>query len=265
MSMATQKKRENIVDQIRSIIPLGFKTKIVRSLVHSKIINRLSISQNGRVSAKGITYDLSNGYEQRAAAIRFGLYERAETFMARKFIDGQLDVIELGASLGIISCILAKQIPERRLISVEAEPRLAERTRRNLELNKLGNATVENLAIDYSGQEEVIFSSDDSLGGQIAKSNGTRVKATTLKALVEKWQIDQFDLVIDIEGAELDIFENDAAILRQGCRRLLIEMDGGELLGKKIEMDAEFKLIEAVGFKCIYRHANCATFERHIV
>lgn len=208
------------------------------------------------VPSAGLRFDLSGGHEDQAAAIRFGLYERAERFMARNFITGERDIVELGASLGVISCELARQRRGVRQVSVEADPALAERTRRNLDLNGFRDVAVENVAIDYSGAETVRFSGDGNLAGKVADGGGIAVPAKTLSALLARHGIAEYDLVVDIEGAEIGIFVNDREALA-GCRRIAIELDGNTIGGVD-----EADYIAQLGFALIYRHANCAVFER---
>ena len=195
-----------------------------------------------------------------AAKLFFGLYERAEIALIHRFLDPRWDVIELGGSLGAGTCQIARRLPGRRVICVEASAALAQRIEANLVLNHLANVTIVAKAIDYSGADHVFFAADHDLGGRVSES-GTRVPTTTLAALVREYGIADYTLVADIEGAEVPLFLNDGEGL-QSCRSILIEMDGGTYQGKKYGADEVERLILERGFLRIYRHGPVAAFRR---
>lgn len=248
-------------DRLRAMIPLGLKTGLARAVFENSALNRLVAGADGVVTVRGLTIDLSGGFEHQASAVRFGMYERAELYMARRFILPEVDVIELGASLGIVSCNVAQRLTTGRLIAVEADPDLARRARANLNRNGFDAAAVIQAAIDYSGAETVSFGSTDHLSGQVGHTGQLSVPAVTLSQLLKQYDIGTFQMVADIEGAELAMFLADPTAFAR-CRRLMIEMDGAELAGNRITVDEEVAIIEQLGFRCIYRHANCATFEK---
>jgi FkbM family methyltransferase len=195
-----------------------------------------------------------------AAKLFLGLYERAEIALIHRFLDPRWDVIELGGSLGAGTCQIARRLPGRRVICVEASATLADRIEANLALNHVANVTVVARAIDYSGADHVCFSADHDLGGRVSES-GTRVPTTTLAALLREHGIADYTLVADIEGAEVPLFVNDEEGLRT-CRSILIEMDGGEYQGKIYGADDVERLILDRGFIRIYRHGPVAAFRR---
>ena len=177
--------------------------------------------------------------------------------MAASYYDGTRDVVELGASLGVISCELARQRkPGIRLIAVEAEPTLAARALRNLKLNGFVDAHVENLAIDYSGAQSVGFAGGLGLAGRVTDSGDLQVPASTLSGLLETYAVGEFDLVMDIEGAEDAVLRNEFDAL-QRCRRILCEFDSDHL-----DAEGTPPLLAQLGFRMIYRHESCAAFER---
>lgn len=257
VDMPGQAPSRPFLDRLRDAAPRGLKAKIFKALVNSKAIGKWAMGRDGIVRSGGLRFDVSEGYEHRAAAIRLGLYERTERYMACNFYTGTRDVIELGASLGIISCELARlRKPGIRQVSVEPEPDLSARAERNLRLNGFDDVVVERAAISYGADAEVSFTSGRGLGGQISLEGEVSVRAITLSGLLDKYGFDEFDLVIDIEGAEEALFMNEHKALER-CKRILIECDAGQLDG-----NSEPKIFTDLGFRPIYIHESCATFER---
>lgn len=246
-----------LADRLRNLAPRRLKARVYDSLVGSRLLGAAARGRDGIVTSRGLRFDLSEGHEGHASALWLGLYERAERYMATTFYDGSRDVIELGASLGVISCEIARRRKDGvRQVSVEADPRLAERTRRNLALNGFSDVVVEPLAVDYSGAETAVFSSGASLSGQVGGQGEMRVPTVTLTDLLAKHGIGEFDLVMDIEGAEDAVLAHEADALRR-CNRILVECDSGQL-----DEGGTPHLFAERGFRMIYRHEACATFER---
>src|SRR5687767_8382869 len=67
------------------------------------------------------------------ARIRFGLFERAECRFVRQWLRSDLDVIELGAGIGVVSSLISTRLDRGRLLlAVEANPDLLDLLRSNL-------------------------------------------------------------------------------------------------------------------------------------
>lgn len=187
-----------------------------------------------------------------AALLFFRLYERAEIYMTRRFLPRDMDVVELGGSLGANTCLIARR--SRSLVSVEADPHLAANLRETVAANGLGNVTVIAKAL-APGREAVSFrSGHDNLGGHIGV--GGEVAATSLTAILNDHGIGEFALVSDCEGAEARIaIEEPEALVR--CRIALVEMGGKEHSPDEVEA-----LYLGLGFRRVYRHGACAAFVR---
>lgn len=253
----TDSPPKRLLDRFRDLVPRALKALVFDSLVNSRALSRWAAGSDGIVTSRGLRFDVGTEYIHYAAAIRLGLYERAERFMAATFYDGTRDVVELGASMGVISCQLASgRKPGVRLIAVEAEPTLARRARRNLELNCFTDVHVANRAIDYSGAQTVGFSGGLGLAGRLSQSGNLQVPASTLSDILDEYAVGEFDLVMDIEGAEDAVLRAEGDALRR-CRRMLVEFDSDHL-----DAEGTPPLLAELGFRMIYRHESCAAFER---
>lgn len=197
------------------------------------------------------------------SGIVFGIYEYSERFLIRRHLPSNLDVVELGASIGIVSReILRKLDASRRLIAVEALPALAKLARHNISAAYPGrDCQLVEAAIAY-GTDRVSFDSGaEHISGRIANDPGlkgeasTTVKAQSLSWILDHFSVGEFSLVMDIEGAEYALVANDSGSLKR-CRCLIAELHGTvqqkEMLHATL-VTAGMRLIEAKHSVVAYR------------
>ncbi len=172
---------------------------------------------------RGLVLDTSHPVitpEIKAALFWHG-YESGEYRFIKRHLPRNLDVIELGGSMGVISATIRRHIErDRRLVIVEADPRLADVLEGNLKRNRCTDGvTIERTAISYSGESHVSFAlGPSSVSGRLADDSRpdeqtVTVPATTLSGLAERHGFERFALVCDIEGVEWDIFAADRDVL----------------------------------------------------
>ncbi|MGD0745825.1 MAG: FkbM family methyltransferase [Verrucomicrobiota bacterium] len=151
-------------------------------------------------------------------------YERDDLAVVRLGIKPADHVIELGACMGVVSCITNKLLTNKsRHVVVEANPFCIPILHQNRDLNRC-EFLIENCAI--SRQREVTFHVNrsvivaSSLQGQTGLS--VRVPARSLAELDARYG--PFTaLIVDIEGAELETFENARDMLRR-VRLVIVEL-----------------------------------------
>ena len=179
------------------------------------LIRKIFVSNDEVFSPHGISIKVPKDAD---IAIRYLLargrpYEGPEADMVSKYLPLGMNVIELGGCYGIISALIRKQIgPDARHIIVEANPSLAKICARNANLENTNNmADVVVAAVDYSGAKEIRFAPGPNAHTGRVANNGERgftVPTTTLAEQLLKLPKNKFILVCDIEGAELDLFQN---------------------------------------------------------
>lgn len=187
-----------------------------------------------RIPHRGLTIDTSSPVvdaETKAALLVNG-YESAEYRFVQKYLPVDCDVIELGGSLGVISCTIRRRIAaDRRQLVVEADPRLAKVLRGNLAINDCARGVeVIEAAISYGGGATVQFAlGERSDSGRIAAdADGLptiEVPAVTLSQLIDRHALTDFALVCDIEGVEWRIVEHDLDALAK-ARVIVMETHG---------------------------------------
>ena len=187
-----------------------------------------------RIPHRGLTIDTSSPVvdpETKAALLVNG-YESAEFRFVQRYLPVDCDVIELGGSLGVVSCTIRRRIAaDRRQIVVEADPRLATVLRRNLAINDCARGVeIVEAAISYAGGATVQFAlGERSDSGRIAADASglptIEAPVVTLSQLIERHGLTDFALVCDIEGVEWRIVEHDLDALAK-ARLIIMETHG---------------------------------------
>ena len=191
-------------------------------------------------------------------------YEAPEAAMVCKYVMFGMSVIELGGCYGIISALIRKQIgPDAKHIIVEADPSLAKICACNANLKNTNNMPdIVVAAIDYSGANEITFArGPNAHAGRIANDGepGFTVPTTTLAEQVSKLLTDEYVLVCDIEGAELDLSQNEQTALSRAYL-LILEMHPKIYPRKKLDYQQIKTNIENIGFIEIERSGAVACF-----
>jgi len=147
-------------------------------------------------------------------------YEREEIAAIRRILRRDDVVLDLGASLGVTSCVVANIINNpNNLVSVEANPNLIENLRNNMELNNK-NFIIKEGAVSYNNREVKFNFNGLSHSGSIYKKRHLIGEEKEVKygkyQSVTKTTITPMDLEkefgkkftflsCDIEGEEFDM------------------------------------------------------------
>jgi FkbM family methyltransferase len=202
------------------------------------------------------------------AMIFWGFYESAEMRLIKKYIFKNIPVIELGASLGIVSSHINQYINiETSYTVVEANPYLIDFIKQNIlrhNDNKV-NFNIINSAIAYNtlGKIEMAISSNNTESTLIKNnqkniSNSTVINAISLSSIV----LEPYTLICDIEGAEIDIFKYDKIGLDK-CKNLFIELHNTHFNKKKYSVsDLQNIIVNDLGFNLIERDGNVFYFTK---
>lgn len=207
------------------------------------------------------------------AVLFWGIYESAELRYVLQYLDGSTDVVELGSSIGGVSCVVATRIGDKRLVCVEANSSLLGLLRQNLDVNAPGK-TVEIVhgAVDYSGKDHIEFSIGSSnLSSHVgSEGNVERVPTLTLASIKTRYGIGDYALVCDIEGAEAAVFDQDREAL-QSCQTIIIELhtvtyDGisydPDMLIDMIARNTGMTLVARYGEVCVFRRFDGNTSKK---
>ncbi len=204
------------------------------------------------------------------AQIYWHIYEGAEIKFIHKYFPSGFDTIELGSSIGVVSSFIrSKMSKENKLICVEAFPDLCDLTIKNLQLNAAyDNSKVFNLAVNYSEDNANIFfnSGSSNTTGFISKNKISKksiiISKTSLSKIKDNNNIGEYILVMDIEGAEIEIILNEEKSLKD-CKYLFVELHDINYDKTLYTVDYMINiLIKTHKFKLIDRNDNVCYFNK---
>jgi FkbM family methyltransferase len=222
--------------------------------------------------SRGVSIDTSDATvtPHVKASLFWGFYESAEIRFVRRYLSAAYDAVELGSSLGVVSCHVRRKLrADRRLVCVEADRNLLSVLRSTLRLNACeDNVTILNGAIHYGLEASVMFAAGASnIEGRLAttstKGSPFAVDAITLATVLSRGGIEgPFTLVCDIEGAEADLIQRERATLER-CKQIIIECHPTLVNGVAVGPDQlGALLVRTHGFALRARCGPVYAFER---
>jgi FkbM family methyltransferase len=143
----------------------------------------------------------------------FGLYDRHELRLLRRFLAGGGDFVDVGAHIGMYTVAAARFLGDRgHVLACEPNPEARAQLVENVRLNGCTNVVVSAAAVADRPGEAVLHvprtpdPSFSSLGqGRFAEGEPLRVTTTTLDAAVEAAELAPALLKIDVEGGEVAV------------------------------------------------------------
>lgn len=250
---------------------MALKVKVATALTRPGVGRVVGALLGDRIPIRGCVIDThAPGIQPEIKAmLLFRLYESAEIRFVQRYLRGDLDVVELGGCLGVVSSQIAKRLrPGRRLLTVEANPRLLDVIRKNVRANAPGTAlTVVHAAIDYGSEAaETSFAFGDvSIDSTLASASDlrptTRVPRTTLARLLADHDVGEYVLVSDVEGAEAGLLARDGAALAR-CRQVVIELHPATFDGRSVSVDELAEGFARLGFERVDAYGPVHVFGR---
>jgi FkbM family methyltransferase len=194
-------------------------------------------------------------------------YEAKEARYIQAYLPADAEVMELGASLGIVSSIILGRRPSR-LVSYEAVGPLTEVARQVVAHNHPAAPwTLVHCAIAGEGVTEVSFdwSPEHTQGGSVASEPAKthlRVPAESLAAAIARHRLPTSAwLVMDIEGMEWQIARQQAAALRHFAG-IIVECHDIREDGQVIPHAQVLAALAQAGFDVIARRGQVSVLRR---
>lgn len=253
------KKCERGWHQIRAF---GVKAVITR-LFHDWQLGRHVERLGNRVQLAGLTISVDNpniGTRAKSLLIS-GKYESPERNLVERFLPRDLPVLELGASIGVVSCFVNRRLdnPDQHVV-VEAHPGLVATLRENAGLNECKFKVV-NAAIGYDTESISFYSGSTFLAGSTRPSSGAmfKVAAVSLATLLAEFGDQPICLVADIEGSEIQVVDREIELLRRRVRWAIIETHP-DAVGTD-DVERMLQVLATAGFVERGREAEVIAFE----
>lgn len=186
-------------------------------------------------------------------------YERAEAELVREYLPPSVDVIEFGAGLGYLSCVINDNLCDgRRQLAIEPNPSLVPWLRRTKVLND-AEYSIHELAY-ASGSERVKLDVQQAFWtATTSQSRGIEVPSANLSSLRDDSGLTKFSLVMDIEGAEYEVFTSEMELLEEYCPLLIVEFhdNGPSASSYTSELEeSSFEIVDGIESVCVYRNAR---------
>ncbi|WP_253381808.1 FkbM family methyltransferase [Notoacmeibacter sp. MSK16QG-6] len=199
-------------------------------------------------------------FEVRRLLFR-GIYENKEREFVQKAVKAGDCVLELGCGIGVVSLVLTRVAGEGQVWSLEANPTLEPIIRRNYAINgwqpnlRIGAVSKTSGRVSFEVDENIISS---SLAAREGNRRTIEVDAVPISELIA--DIRPNVIIADIEGAEIDIFDNDAPL--ENIRTIVLELHP-----KIIGAESTDDLIDSLclrGFNLIARRGKVVWFDRTV-
>ena len=235
---------------------LQIKLIIAKILVNDFTGKLISILFSNKIPFHNLRIDISNSVIRKriAASLYFKTYESAEVRFISKYLkDYDGTIVELGASIGVVSSTLAKANPKAALYSFEADKRFIPIIENNFKINNISNANCFNEIIGASGYGFV--PGEDNTMGKISKTNSEINKMSSLPQLIKKYNLSEFVLVSDIEGAEYFILNEDVSVFN-AISLLIIELHPIEIENRLISVEYLKTRIETLGYEILEQYGS---------
>jgi FkbM family methyltransferase len=218
--------------------------------------------KGGRFHADGCVFTIPKDLTTRTYRACFlkGTYEHEERELIRRCVRPADRVIELGACLGIVSCVTNKLLADKsRHVVVEANPFCIAALYRNKELNHAG-FLIEHCAVGTEPEVTFYLHPVFIVGGtsQRATNRPVRLPAKSLRQL-ERERGPFTALIVDIEGSEREMLEDSKELLKH-YRLVIAELHEFAIGAQGVERCRD--ILRESGLKCVGRAGITEAWER---
>ena len=200
-----------------------------------KIYSQLFINQKIFQINKYKFYNVPEKDSMSNFLLKFGMWEAKERNLI-KFMDKDIDTIEAGGGIGSMSIFLRDHIGSNsKLLVLEPNPKLTKIIKKNFIINKFDNFEkniIIQKALSYQEQVKVKFHEfDEPFENKLnldsyeytkQTNKFLSVETTNINSLLKEYKIQYFQLIIDVEGEELNIIKEQNQWLST-CKYIMFE------------------------------------------
>jgi FkbM family methyltransferase len=171
-------------------------------------------------------------------------------------------VVELGACIGVVSCITNKLLenPANHLV-LEVNPLVLPHLKSNREANGCAFQIVDK-ALAYDSETVTFKPLMDFWGSSLLHDGGqppVTVQTTTLANLLEERSFGSFALICDIEGLEYELISREPETIRK-AELIVLEVHPHILGNEKVEF--LLSTLKNLGFGILSQSKNVISFRK---
>jgi len=157
-----------------------------------------------------------------------GSYEYTKQLLFEAHLQEGSIVFDIGAHTGFYTLLAAVLVGNTgKVIAFEPFPRNLFYLKQHLQLNKIENVTVIDAAVAESSSEAYFDCTDSSFTGHLAETGQIKVQTVCLDQLFAEEKIPlPTHLKIDVEGAEMSVFDGARTILTQAHPTIFLATHG---------------------------------------
>lgn len=186
-------------------------------------------------------------YDEFNKLVNTNIREHAEQELARKYIEKDDIVLELGARYGSVSCIINSKLKDKKnQVVVEPDSRVWDA----LEKNKKLNNCEFNIIKGFIGNKKMDLTNLDNhyggYGSTFIYNDNTKIPSYKLDDIIKKYNLEFNVLVADCEGF-LEVFFDENPNFYKKLRLIIFEADYPD----KCNYDKIRELLLKEKFKCI--------------
>lgn len=196
---------------------------------------------------------------QTVALVYFNRYEKDEIDLCKKYLSSDLDIIELGTSIGVVASFIQQAFHVKKMICVEANHLLHSLLKNTFKSNDFINTTLLNVAVSNDNKPVFFATRDSNELGKIVDYSETKVNAKSLQQIKKENNILNYNLVCDIEGAECNFILGEGL---ENCQLAIIELHKSVWNNKTYSIDELSHLIQKKGFELLERVNGTFVFKR---
>jgi len=215
--------------------------------------------RNKPISVYGIQYDIfhSSVPQPYRDLILYERYEFNEVKLVQKYMNPTTPVIELGAGLGVVSCVISLIAYGTDHIAVEANTALIDNLQHQRDINKL-HFDIINMAY-HPTHDCVEFDNSDQFSERSviqSENNSTQtIDAVNLETLSNSFKQPRFNLVCDIEGLEWIMIQEEGNLLSDKAMNVVLETHPD-----KVPVMELVDRMDTLGFKKVDEKGNVYAF-----
>tara|TARA_A100001037_G_C15153133_1_gene641080 strand:+ start:6087 stop:6827 length:741 start_codon:yes stop_codon:yes gene_type:complete len=207
-----------ILSSLRGILEYQFLAHIVGIWV---------LLKGGIVNSRGVSLNVKNNRITNSARYHLfcNKFEENEFDLLDAHFLSNLDVVELGGGIGFISCHIGKKLqPKNKHIVIEPNPFLLDTIESNRILNNCHFDIINYAYSSTPGLVEFDVSGPfESSHIDPSSTNTVQIESINITQIINQYDLNQFSLIVDIEGNEFDLLQQELNILHLHCPLVMIE------------------------------------------